>query len=309
MDKWIKDNKLTAIIFVVIAIGVVFFFVFKKQEPVVVLGDYSLPSYGQYNSETAKNLILLPLKAVIDPSNEVNDNNQRLGYGLLGASLLDTGDEYPMLGYRSFFLGGSDIVGFYGVTSKMEASFLHQENILLIEPDLSIVPTGSIIRKREAAIYAIVFGLDDRYTYKDTHEMVYDRDHILRSNKLLANVLREANQVFDGLKDKGYDDLTLKYAIGILHASLRDDGVDTGNINRYKFGTSQIYTDALKSTLRKYPLAPTKNEGTFLRILISEMSNRDLNMLDLAFFKKQDQTDDTPALIKIIEEDLDKISK
>jgi len=76
----------------------------------------------------------------------------------------------------------------------------------------------------------------------------------------------------------------------------------------------------LKATLSEYKSESLSSfeiheEGTFLKVLARELSDRGLNMLDLVFFKKNASTDtatltdDTPALIKIIESDLDKVSK
>jgi len=319
MENNSKQTKgVIVFLILVIVVGAVYFASTKKNQPVATLENFDLPRYGEYDNKTAKYLILLPLKAVADPNNKINSDDQKLGYGLLGASLLNTGDEYPMLGYQSFFLGGSDIVGLYGASSKLEATFLNQGNIFLIGTDLSIVPTDSIIRKREAVIYGVAFGMTDRYTYrKTTHELVSNNEtyHITESDKQLKNLLISGNQVFDELKSKGYEDLTLKYALGILHASLKNDGITVANINEYKFGTPQIYTDALKATLSKYPSELVLEEKTFLETLTNELSDRDVNMLELAFFRKNASadtstlTDDTPALIKIIEDDLNKIAK
>lgn len=321
MSKIVKENKAATILvllLLVITMGGIFLLNNSKRQPMATLENFSLPDYGEYDNKTAKYLIILPLKAIVDPNIENRSSEQTLGYGLLGASLLNTGDEYPMLGYRSFFLGGSDIVGLYGVSSKMEASFLNQGNIFLINTDLSIAPTNSIIRKREAVIYGVAFGLTDRYTYRNsTRELVSNSEtyHITESDKQLKNLLIQGNQVFDEIKSKGYEDLTLKYALGILYASLKNDGVSVENINEYKFGTPQIYSDALTATLSKYPSEFDLEEKTFIELLTNELSNRDINMLDLAFFKKNSSrdtatlVDDTPALIKIIEEDLDKVSR
>ncbi|MBU1033032.1 hypothetical protein KJ937_03835 [Patescibacteria group bacterium] len=314
--QFIKENKVkTALVFLIFLIGFVYLLSNYSCKAIATLENFDLPLFGEYDNQTAKYLVLFPLRAIIDPNIKINDDDQKLGYGLLGASLLDTGDEFPMLGYRSFFLGGSDIVGLYGVTSKLESSFLIQENIFLIGPDLSITPTNSIIRKREAAIYAIAFGIDDRYTYKYTHELVNDAGHIVSSNNLLKNVLTEADQVFEDLKNRGYEDLTLKYALGILYASLKNDGVKIRNINESKFGTPQIYVDALRATLSSYRYETRLEEKTFLNTLTGELGDRKINMLDLAFFKKNSSSDnvnvidDTPALIKIIEDDLNQIAK
>jgi hypothetical protein len=311
-------KRIIASLILLIVIGVIYLFSPIRNKSVTTFNNFQLPRYGEYNNEIAKYLILLPLKAVADPNNKTYDRNQTLGYGLLGTSLLNTGDEYPSLGYRSFFLGGSDIVGLYGASSKLEATFLNQGNIFLINTDLSIVPTDSIIRKREAVIYGTAFGLTDRYTYRlSTHELVNESEnyHITGSNVQLKKLLISGNEVFDDLKRKGYEDITLKYTLGILNASLKNDGIDTMSINEYDFGTPQIFTDALKSTLSKYPSELVLKENIFIKTLARELGDRGLNMLEQAFFRKNSSsdtaitTDETSTLIKIISDDLNKISK
>lgn len=311
-----NKNLIIGSLIVLIIVGAFYFSNKTKSVPMATLENFDLPAYGERNDVTAKYLILVPFKAIINPENHILSSYQNVGYGLLGTSLLK--NDSVKTAYASLFLGGNLSVDLNSVSSKLESSFLKQDNIWLITTDMSLTPTDSIIQKREATIYGVAFGLTDRYTYRKTnHELVSNSEtyHITESGKQLKKLLVQGIEVFDEMKSKGYEDLTLKYALGILYASLKNDGVNLETINEYKLGTPQIYTDALKATLSKYRLEPVLEEGTFLKVLTRELSDRNINMLDLVFFKKNASadtaslTDDTPALIKIIESDLDKIAR
>lgn len=321
MNKILINNCLNitkAFFFIIIGALLSYLFINSKPSPVATLQNFNIPNYGKYDNSTAKYLILFPLKAIANPDNKIWSMNQTLGYGLFGVSLLDTEDYVAMLGYKSFFLGGSDVVGIFGVSSKFEATYKNSQNIFLINTDLSIAQTKSIISKREAVIYGTAFGLTDRYTYrKSSHKLIGNDEqfHVTESNKQLKNLLIQGDQVFNELKKLGYEDLTLKYALGVLNSSLTNDGINVENISESKFGPSQVYRDALNGTLIEYVNEPYLDDLTFMKILTGQLNDRGFDMLDQAFSRKDDNgtntsvVDDTHALVKIVEDDLSNICK
>ncbi len=189
--KTLKENIFIIILLVVlVVVGAFCFFNKTKNKPVATLENFDLPAYGEHNDVTAKYLILVPFKAIINPENHITSKYQNVGYGLLGTSLLK--NDSVKAAYASFFLGSGLSSSLYTVSSKLESSVLKQYNIWLIKTDVSLTPTDSIIQKREATIYGVAFGLTDRYTYRTTtHKLVNNSEtyHITESDKQLKKLL------------------------------------------------------------------------------------------------------------------------
>lgn len=331
MDKWIKENKITAgiIIVLLIALGVVYFGkqptkmgnseqpskpteqktnfgekvlsfdTLNQAEKFEDLSKWGLVAPDQYNHTSGKNLILLAIKA-----KSFFKGTWVAAHGLLGTNMIDAG-VLDRAGYESLFHSLFVRQGF-----KMYADNLMSGNStnLLVEFDGTIKPTKSIIARREAAIYSLSQELEARYIYNDAGN--FGRNYFPEPNRTNNEKLKKALlgglKIYIELLNEGFDDKTLKDSLGMAWASLFYDRVDISNTDIHKLGPLQIYTDALKATLAK--LNEKKNHSyDFLCELGAEMQSRGLASDDKILLPEDDNN--YQAILKIIEKDLENIKK
>jgi len=302
------------IVILVIALGVVYSSKTETKQPTVLSGDkvfsfdtldqaeefedlekFGLQAPESYNHTKGKNLILLAIKAT-----SFFKGDWVMAHGLLGVSMLDVSVE-DRIGYESLFLSSAQ-------RFKMFGSFINDDNALLVDFDRQVKPTKSVIATREAYIYSLSDQLNGRYIYNNAGNFGrnYFPERNRDSNVQLENTLVNGLKFYSGLKDKGYDDKTLKDMLGIAYASLDYDGVIISDTNLYTIGALQVYSDALTATLAKLN-ENSDHSYQFLEELGWEMQSRGLATDDKILLP--DDEKNFEAILKIIEEDLNNIKK
>ena len=257
-----------------------------------------LPKYGlvapeQYNHKSGKNLVLLALKAT-----SWFKGNWLMAHGLLGTNMLDI-NVHDRTGYESLFLSLTQ-------RFKMYASYLNDDNTLLVDWVKPKEELKSIISKREAFIYLISTQLNARYVYNNEGNFGrnYTPEKNRESNNSLKQILFEGLKVYDQLKQQGFDDKTLKDTLGMAYASLDYDGVFLSAKTTRPLGIPQIYSDALTATLTELKENPN-HSYEFLEELGWEMQARDLSTFDEILAPSNDKNHQ--AILKIVEADLNHI--
>jgi|SRR3989338_128228 len=328
MDKWIKENKIAAVIIIVLVVvlGIVYFDkqpkkigstdevkpveervsfgekvlsfdALDKVEKFEDLAKYGLVAPEQYNHTSGKNLVLLAIKA-----NSFFKGDWAAAHGLLGVNMLDV-DELDRVGYKSLFTSLFVTQGF-----KMYADSVMDDLALLAEPDGSVKQTKSIIARREGAIYSVSNQIEARYIYNN--EGNYGRNYFpepnRKSNGELKAALLSGLKVYNELLTAGFDDKTLKDSLCMAYASLYYDGVSVGGTDIYKLGSLQVCTDALKATLTKLN-SKKDHSSNFLYELGWEMQSRNLASDDKILLPEDDKNYE--AMLKVFENDLAAIKK
>ena len=257
-----------------------------------------LPKYGlvapeQYNHKSGKNLVLLALKAT-----SWFKGDWLMAHGLLGTNMLDI-NVHDRIGYKSLFLSLTQ-------RFKMYASYLNDDNTLLVDWVKPKEELKSIIAKREAFIYLISEQLNARYIYNN--EGGFGRNYLpeksRKSHKKLKQLLVDGLKVYDQLKHQDFDDKTLKDTLGMAYASLDYDGVYLSVTDIRQLGNLQTYSDALTATLTELKENPN-HSNEFLEELGWEMQARDLSTFDEILAPSNDKNHQ--AILKIVEADLNHI--
>jgi hypothetical protein len=257
---------------------------------------YGLVGPGAHNHKAGSQLVLLALKVT-----SRGMGNWVMAHGLLGVSMLNV-NSIDELGYRSLFLKHAHGSGKLSTVRETNTSDL------LVNADSGMPEkTPSLIAKREAALYCLADQLWDRYIYNDegNYAQVYEPSPRPKTNARLKGCIAAGMQIFHELKAKGFEDKTLKDALGVAFASVDRDRAMALPTDAFTLGPPQVFRDALDAALR-WPTNPQDN-AFILRTLNTQMEARGLMASDEMLLPSSEEALD--ALLKIVADDLAAIDR
>lgn len=111
--------------------------------------------------------------------------------------------------------------------------------------------TSSIVTRRESTLYCLADQLLGRYRYDDegNYAQMYQPSKRPRTNARLKDCATLGVQLFRDLKGKGFEDKTLRDALGMAYASLDRDSAVVMTPEVFSLGPAQVFRDALDASL------------------------------------------------------------
>jgi hypothetical protein len=256
------------------------------------LSRYGLVAPGAHNHKAGSQIVLLALKVT-----SLFKGDWVMAHGLLGVSMLNV-EVTEGIGYRSLFLK-------YALAGNKLATVYETNNNGLLVDAVSRLPkkTSSIIARREAALYCLADQLFSRYRYNDegNYAQMYQPSERPKSNASLRGCVAAAIQVFRELKKKGFEDKTLKDALGLAYASLDRDGAMALPAEAFTLGPAQVFRDALDAALVSLTKWP-QDSAYLLDRFTGQMEARGLTVNDEMQLPSSQEALD--ALLKIVADDL-----
>ena len=224
------------------------------------LPQYGLLPPGASNHEAGTNLVKLALSTT-----SYRKGAWAKAIGLLGVTMLDI-DVPADVAYRSLF---SSI----GYRSKLHACSEQDDNIMMRDTMLDV--EARPVQSREVAVCGIATGIKHRFIYNSDGN--FAREYSSNRSRVgsLTGVIKRAHATLVALKYLGYEDGTLRDALGMAVAVHELDGGHTDLEVPLSIGPIQIYRDALEETLRQMKRNPAHN-WNFLKQLGWAMQSRGL---------------------------------